>query len=209
MFNKAHIFPIIQAFSGTETVNHFFGQKSTDITIYDRLDLNALESAVKRQVIARKYLPNPWCMTILDDVSEDSNLFARPVVKAIMTKGRHLAMLFILAVQYALDLKPAMRTCIDYLFILPNSIPMDRQKLYENFASIVPTYQDFCDIMDSLEDHMSLVIDNTIASSKIQDRVFYYRADPSIIPDGWKIGCPDAWKFHEERIDPNYQPSII
>lgn len=210
MFYKAHIFPVAQIYSGTESVNHFFATMSTDITIYEKLDLKALENFARRQDISRKYLPNPWCLNILDDVTEDSAFFSKAIFKAAFTKGRHWAMLLILAVQYAMDVKPAMRCCIDYLYILPNSNNNERQSIYDNFgSSAFPTFQDFCDIMDQLEEHEALVIDNTILSGPMKDRVFLYKADPSIIPADWKFGSIEAWEFNKERMDPSYQSSIF
>lgn len=210
MLFKEYICPVIQIFSGTETVNHFYGNRCTDVTIFDKLDMKALEDFIRRQDISRKYLPNPWAIQILDDVTDEPNLMSKPVFNALFKRGRHFVMIHIEAVQYPMDLKPAIRSCVDYLFVLPNSNLSERQKIYENFgAGAIPTFQDFCDIMDSLEEHMALVIDNTIASGKLPDRVFYYVADVSRIPPNWKYGCPESWEFNDERKDPNYQPSLI
>jgi len=211
MLYKAHICPVSQIFSGTESVNHFYQNKSTEITIFDDLDIKAMENFAKRQDLARKYLANPWAIQILDDVTDDPGVMGRPPFHGYYKKGRHWAMIHIICIQYPMDIKPGMRSCIDYVFLLANNILSERQKLYENFASgCFPSFQDFCDVMDQItEDHHALVIDNTKQGGKLQDRVFYFKADLSRVPKDFKVGCPDAYKFNNSRMDPNYNPIIL
>lgn len=211
MMYKAHICPVGQFFSGTETVNHFYEEMVPSVLVYNDLNIKAMETFAKRQDIARKYLPNPWAIQVLDDVTDDPSVLGKPPFGAYFRKGRHWAMIHIECVQYPMDLKPAMRSCVDYIFLMANGILSERQKLYENFGSgSIPTFQDFCDIMDGItEDHTALVIDNTIHSNNVKDRIFYFRADLDRIPRDWKFGCNDAWKFSEDRVDTNYNPSVI
>jgi len=211
MYNKAHIFPICQIFSGTESANHFYASKCPDSLIYDDLDVKALENFAKRQQIAMQYLPNPWALCILDDCSDDASIINRAPFPAYYKKGRHWRMLHILALQYSLDIKPGIRSCVDYAFLLATSNKTDRKKLYENFAAgCIPTFQDFCDIMDTItEDRTALVINNMTTSNKLEDRVFYYKADPTIIPKDFKICCNEAYECNRERKDPNYIPKVL
>jgi len=212
MLHKGHICPVAQVYSGTETVNHFYEKECgvTPITIFHELDTKAMEDFAKRQDIARKHLPVPWTIQVLDDVT-DNDCFGKPPLSAYFKRGRHWAMIHIECIQYPMDVKPAMRSCVDYVFLLANGILSERQKLYENFGSgCIPTFQDFCDIMDGVtEDYTALVIDNTVQSNKMAERVFYYKADISRVPINWKYGCKDAWDFNDERLNPNFQPSII
>lgn len=211
MVYKAHICPVSQIFSGTENVNHFYRDRCTDISVYNELNLKAMEEFAKRQNIARQYLHNPWAIQILDDVVDGDSSLKKPPLGAYYRKGRHWAMIHINAAQYPMDIPPGMRSCIDYIFILANSIISEREKLYENFASgAIPSYQDFCDLMDQLtEDHTALVIDNTSQSSKISERVFFFRSNLDRVPKDFKIGCKDAFDFQKERFDPNYRDSYL
>lgn len=210
MLFKAHICAVSQVFSGTENVNHFYQKRSTDITIFNELDLKAMENFAKRQNIARKYLPNPWAFQVLDDVTDDPYVLKKPPLGAYYRKGRHWALIHINAAQYPMDIPAGMRTCIDYAFIMPNSIISEREKLYENFASgSIPSQNDFNDILDSLDQHEALVIDNTSTSPLIKDRVFRFKADLSRVPSNFKLGCPEAFEFQNERFNPNYTESFI
>ena len=208
---KWHVCPVGQFYNGSEDVNNFYKNIATDITVFNKMDLKAQENFLKRQSLARQYLPNPWAFIVLDDVTDDPSLMKKPLINTFYKRGRHFNLIHILALQYPMDISPGLRTCVDYVFILATAVLGDRKKIYENFASgSIPTFQDFCDIMDVItEDHTALVIDNLTDSNKIEDRVFYFKADPNKIPPGWKIGCPESYEFQEERYDPNYQPSII
>jgi hypothetical protein len=170
-----------------------------------------MEDFAKRQNIARQYLPNPWAFQILDDVTDDPYVLKKKPLGAYYRKGRHWAMIHVNAAQYSMDIPAGMRSCIDYIFILANFIISEREKLYENFASgAIPTYQDFCDLMDQLtEDHTALVIDNTSTSPIITQRVFFFKADLSRVPKNFKVGCNDAFDFHKNRMNPDYVESYI
>lgn len=211
MLYKSHICPVSQIFSGTENVNHFYRERSTDITIFNELDLKAMENFAKRQNIARQYLPNPWAMQVLDDVTDEPSILRKMPFGAFYKKGRHWAMVMVQAVQYPMDIPTGLRSCVDYIFILANGIISEREKIYENFASgCIPSYQDFCDIMDQLtEDHTALVIDNVSQSPIISERVFYFRANLDRIPKDFKVGCNDAFDFQQSRFDSNYKESYL
>jgi len=210
MLYKAHICPISQIFSGTESVNHFYESKSTPITVSNELDLKAMESFAKRQNIARQYLPNPWAMQILDDVVDDPYILKKHPFGAFYRKGRHWAMIHVMGTQYVMDMVAGLRACVDYAFIMPNSNISEREKIYENLASgSIPSQADFNDLMDSLDEHEALVIDNTITSAIMSERVFRFKADLSRVPKDFKIGCADAFDFDKDRRNPNYVDSYI
>lgn len=211
MLYKAHICPVSQIFSGTEDTNHFYAPRSTDITVFEKLDTKAVENFIKRQKIARQYLTNPWAMQILDDCTDDPSIIKTPLFQAIYKRGRHFNMINVNGVQYPMDLGVSIRSCVDYCFLMSNSILSERKKLYENFASgCIPSFRDFCDIMDQVcENHTALVINNMCESNKLEDRLFYFRADKTRIPPNFKLGSHDSFEFDTQRRDPNYVSSVI
>lgn len=211
MLYKAHISPVTQVFSGTENVNHFYAQRTPDITVFNELNLKAMEETAKRQSIATKYLPNPWIMQILDDVTDDPYVLKKHPFGPYYRKLRHWRMIHINAAQYAMDVPAGLRSCIDYVFIMANPIPTEREKIYENFAkSAIPTFQDFCDLMDELtQDMTALVIDNISQSPQISDRVFYFRANLDRVPPNFRVGCRETYAFDEDRRDPNFLESYL
>ena len=117
-------------------------------------------------------------------------------------------MLFILALQYGMDILPVIRTNIDYTFIFREPNERNRKALYENYATIIGSYQDFCDVMDQLtEDYHYIVIDNRKQSNNISDCMYYYKA--RIHPEPFKVGCAEYQQWGEQRYDPKYVAAII
>ena len=117
--------------------------------------------------------------------------------------GRHYNCLYILSLQYGLDIRPAIRSNIDVVFIFREHILKNRKSLYDNYAGIIPDFTLFCQLMDALtEDYHCLVIFNQGTSNNWCDSVYYWKA--TIPPDDWKFGCEDYWKFHEKRYDMQY-----
>jgi len=208
--SKAHIIPVAQVFSGTEDSNHFYSEKMPPICVYNKLDLGAVEQFAVRQKIAKQYLENPWALQIIDDCTDDPKILKKPIFQAYYKNGRHWKMLHILSLQYCLDVSPQIRTNIDFTFILREPNLSNREKLHKNFANCIDHFQDFQEIMDTVtEDYTALVINNTVQSNKIEDCVFWYKADPNRLPSNWKFGHPSAWEFNRERMDPSYTDPFI
>jgi GTPase SAR1 family protein len=207
IYSKKHILAVGQVFSGTEDSNGFFGEFFPESFIYNGLDtsdLTPLENFKKRQKIARKYIEPiggyPWALNVIDDCTYDTTFLKKAIYKEFCKNGRHFAMLHILSLQYCLDIKPEIRVNINGVFILRESRLDIRKKLYENYGGCIPTFEMFCQIMDALTtDYTALYINNMSTSNKIEDTVFYYKANPNAIPKDWKFGCKEFWQFHNER----------
>jgi hypothetical protein len=165
--------------------------------------MEAIKNFVYRQKIAKRFLPNPWAIQIIDDCTDDPSMLRDPIFQAYYKNGRHWNMIHILSLQYSLDILPSIRTNIDYTFIFRESNQRNRKALWENYAGCIPNYQMFQDIMDAItEDFTALVINNRVQSNKIEDCVFWYKAKPDRIPENWKVGHPVSWEFNEARFDP-------
>lgn len=205
MYEKQDIIPFCQVFSGSEDSNSFFSGFSPDICVYPELKDESVQDYIKRQKIAKKYLDNPWGMEIFDDCMEDPAVFRKSLYSGMFKNGRHHKSMYIFGIQYCLDLKPALRSLVDGVFILRETIPATRQKLYENFGAGIPTFELFNDLMDNLtNDYMAMYIRNTgTVSNNLEDIVYYYKAEP--VPDNWRFGAPYFWEFHNERYNPDYE----
>lgn len=193
LYHKKHIFPMALVISGTEESNHSFSRNICPDYIYDTYDEDLITNFITRQKAAKKHLKNPWSVLILDDCTDDPKIFNRKIQLDLYKNGRHYNMLYILALQYCSDIKPAIRTNIDGVFILRDPLVTNRKKIWENYASIIPTLPLFCKLMDSLtEDYCSMFIDNTSKSNNWEECVYYYK--PSIIKKPWKFGSDLMWE---------------
>ena len=69
-----------------------------------------------------------------------------------------------------------------------------------------PNFDSFCQVMDQCtENYECLVIDNTSASNKIEDLVFWYKAD--LLGD-FTVGASEFWEHHSNNFgDSEYTES--
>ena len=125
-----------------------------------------------------------------------------------MVHLRHWKVMLIITMQYPLGIPPNLRTNIDYVFILRENYLSNRKKIWENYASMFPTLESFCSIMDqTTENYECMVISNNAKSNKINDQVFWYKAENR--PD-FKLGAKEYWELSknladddEDEYDPN------
>lgn len=203
---KSHIIPIGMVFSGTEDSNHFWKSVFPDTFVFNGLDMEKLDAFVRRQRLSKQYLKNPWAVLLLDDVMDDPKMLNKPFFHGMYKNGRHWSMFYLLSSQYAMDIRPAIRTNIDCTFILREPNFRNRRCIWENYASVIPDFKDFCQILDSVcTDFTSLVIMNNVQSNNWQDCVFWYKAKP--VPKDWKFGCREFWEFHNDRYNNEYRES--
>lgn len=203
LFNKKHIFPAASVVSGSEENDPEYKDIFPSTFIHTSYSEQIIVDFIQRQKYARKYLENPWAICLLDDCTDDIKIFNSPHQHTMFKRGRHMKSLYIVSLQYALDLKPGLRTCIDWVFILREPNIKMRKIIWENYASIIPDFTIFCSIMDQLtNDFTALVIKNRVQSNNMEDCIFYYKAEKP--PTNFRFGCKDYWKFHEDRFDPNY-----
>jgi hypothetical protein len=201
-YEKKHIFPIGQIYSGTEDSNGFWQTIFPSTFVFNKLNVENIEKLIKRQKYAKKHLPNPWAILLLDDCTDDPKLLNTPLFQNIFKNGRHWKMLFILSLQYAGDIRPVIRTNVDVVFILREPNIRNRMILYNNYASCIPSFSIFCEIMDFITvDYTALVINNASISNDWTDNVFYYKA--KVPPSDFKMGSKAFWEYHYNRCDPD------
>lgn len=202
LYQKRHIFPVGMVFSGSENTSGQWRQLFPDSFVYSKLKLDKLKDFLQRQTLARKHLANPWAVLLLDDCGYDAKLLKNELFKEIFQNGRHYKMLFILALQFPTDIQPSLRACIDYVFIYKNNNQNERKKIYDNYASIIPSFNLFSAIMDEItNDYTALVINNLSTSNDLQDCIYWYKAPP--FPKDFKFGSIDFWNHHYVRYNEN------
>lgn len=207
LYAKKHIFPVAIAMSGTEDSNHFYRSVLPSTFVFNNYDETQVEKFIKRQKIAKDHLENPWAVIILDDCTDDASLFRKPLQNGMYKRGRHWKMWYILSLQYGMDVRPVIRTNVDGVFILREPNMRNRRVMYENYASVIPDFKLFCDILDQItNDYTALYIHNATRSNDWRECVFWYKAKP--IPSDFKFGSDDYWNFHYQRYNPDYVDPI-
>tara|TARA_B110000114_G_C15050049_1_gene380854 strand:+ start:93 stop:908 length:816 start_codon:yes stop_codon:yes gene_type:complete len=205
--------PIGTVISGTEAANCFYGNIVPGLFIHDKYTPEIIHNTLKRQKMVVKRLKqendnfgssaiNPNAFLILDDCLYDASWTRDTNIRSIFMNGRHYKMMFIITMQYALGIPPNLRTNIDYVFILRENYVSNRKRLYENFAGMFPSFEVFCQVMDQCTENFEcLVVHNNAKSNKLEDQVYWYKADPH---DDFKIGAEEFWQHHSNNFNDDY-----
>jgi hypothetical protein len=104
--------------------------------------------------------------------------FADRYAEAVQINGRQWKIFLIRTMQSAGQIPPNIRTCFDIVVLCGTHNLKDKRRMYNCYGTIFPTFQMFCDVFDELtKDCGCMVIENRVYSSKIEDNVFWYKAN--------------------------------
>jgi len=124
----------------------------------------------------------------LDDCLYDKKILRTTSIRDIFMNGRHLRLSVLIACQYVMDMGPDLRTQCDYVFALRENIISNKAKLWKYFFGMFDKYDDFSRVMDHCtENYSCLVLDNTCKTNRLEDCLFWYRADA---PRSFQVGSP-------------------
>lgn len=199
--------------SGTEKMNKFFGYIYPDVFIFDKWTppllkqvLDSQEKIIKHNLkkTGKKTEPiDPHAFLLMDDCFGDDSWKSEEAIKTIFFNGRHYKLCYIITMQYPLGLPPAFRANIDYTFILRETAPENLRRIYDNFCRANLTFPEFKQVLEECTaDRGCLVIDNTSLSNKLEDQVFWYRAEPDEHPryNNWRMGTEKLWKYNKKKV---------
>jgi hypothetical protein len=212
--------PIGTVISGTEEGNGFYGKMVPRLFIHNEYNSAIIENILKRQRTVLKQVKkemetykrttiDPRAFVILDDCLYDNTWSRDKLMRLLFMNGRHWKVMLVITMQYPLGIPPTLRTNIDYVFILRENYIANRKRIYENYAGMFPTFEAFCQVMDQCtENYECLVINNNSKSNKLNDQVFYYKADAH---NDFRLGSKEFWELSkgmpEEDQEEQYDPS--
>jgi hypothetical protein len=211
--------PIGTVISGTEEGNGFYGKHVPKLFIHNEYNTAIIEKILQRQrqvlkqmrkdeEMYRRSTIDPRTFVILDDCLYDSSWSKDKMMRLLFMNGRHWKVMLIITMQYPLGIPPNLRTNIDYVFILREPYITNRKRIYENYAGMFPTFESFCQVMDQCTENFEcLVINNNAKSNKLQDQIFWYKADPH---GDFKLGSREFWELSKnigsDDEDESYDP---
>jgi hypothetical protein len=199
--------PIGTVISGTEAGNGFFGKHVPKLFIHDEYNTAIVENILKRQKAVLKQIKkektaygrsniDPRAFVILDDCLYDNKWAKDKVMRLLFMNGRHWKIMLIITMQYPLGVPPNLRTNIDYVFILREPYITNRKRIYENYAGMFPTFESFCQVMDQCtENYECLVINNNAKSNKLEEQIFWYKAQSH---GDFKLGSKEFWELSKD-----------
>jgi hypothetical protein len=212
--------PIGTVISGTEEGNGFYGNMVPKLFIHNEYQTIIIENILKRQKKVLKEIKkemaaynkttiDPRAFVILDDCLYDKTWSKDKFMRLLFMNGRHWKLMLIITMQYPLGIPPELRTNIDYVFILREPYVSNRKRIYDNYAGMFPSFESFCQVMDQCtENYECLVINNNVKSNKLQDQVFWYKAEAH---RDFKLGSKQFWELSKnitsDDEDEEYDPS--
>ena len=189
LFNCQACFPVGTVISGTEVANEFFQHMVPSKLIHDKYKPDIVMNTIKRQLAVKTHRNgdknksggnsnvDPRAFLILDDCLYDSTWIREESTRYVFMNGRHIDLMTIITMQYPLGITPNLRTNVDFIFILRETMINNRKRIYDNYAGMFPTFEMFCNFMDQCtEDYNCLVICNGVSSNRLEDQVFWYKA---------------------------------
>jgi hypothetical protein len=214
--------PIGTVISGTEEGNGFYTKMVPKLFIHNEYNTAIIENVLKRQRTVLKQIKKEMesfkrttidgrAFVILDDCLFDSSWTRDKMMRLLFLNGRHWKIMLIITMQYPLGIPPMLRTNVDFVFILRDNYIANRKRIYENYAGMFPTFESFCQVMDQCtENYECLVINNNSKSNKLQDQVFWYKAENH---NDFRLGSKEFWEMsksiNSDDEDEKYDPGAV
>jgi len=195
-------FPVGAAISEKEDTDAFYSSFIPSLFVHDEFNPAIISNVLKRQDAMTKQIRKETetcgeseidrrAFIVMDDCMYDDTWISDKVTRSLFMNGRYYGLLSVLALQPYTSIPSVLRGQVDYVFILRENQFSARRTIYEQFASIFPTFELFSQIMDQCtEDYECLVIHNGAKTNKIEDCVFWYKA--ATRPE-FKIGSRKHW----------------
>jgi hypothetical protein len=193
--------PVGVVVSPTERANGYFEKFIPKMLIYDDLEEKLVSKFLNRQINITKDKKrdlekhgsstiDPRAFLILDDCMYNKAIMKDKNIRCIFMNGRHYKIFLLITMQHGLGLPPDLRSNIDYVFIFRNNIVKEREKIYNHYAGMFPTFDVFNQVMNQCtENYECLVIDNKTQSNNINDNVYWYKAQDS----NYKMCSQNLW----------------
>ena len=204
LFHQQDI-PIGTVISGTEAGNGFYSAHVPKLFIHEEYSTAIIENILKRQRLVIKQMKketeqfrrpsqiDPRTFVILDDCLYDGSWTKDKMMRLLFMNGRHWKVMLIITMQYPLGIPPNLRTNIDYVFILREPYIANRKRIWENYAGMFPTYESFAQVMDQCTENFEcLVVNNNAKTNKLQEQIFWYKAQPH---GDFRLGAREFWEL--------------
>lgn len=197
------------AFNGTESSNHYYSEMMPKSFIYEDFDPEVLRKFVLRQTYAtQQRQKNPQGFVIFDDMMYcQRNLIKDPNVRALIFNGRHINALVLQTQQFSLEIPPAIRTNIDYVFAFRDVVVSNVERLWRHYFGVFPDLATFRAVFNSVtDDYGCLVLDNTIKATTIEECCYWYKAKPR---PKFTVCSKSVWKLDKKIYNQSHDKILL
>jgi hypothetical protein len=199
--------PLVICQSGTEEGNGFFSSIVHPLFIYNKFEPEVLIQLVNHQKRKAKILKakgkdlkteiSEHVCVILDDLAYNKDVMKLEAIREIMFNGRHYGITLIITFQFMMDMKPEIRTNVDYIIVCKENKKDNIDRLYKYFFSCFDKISDFKKTFNACtNDYGCIVLDNTSGSERIEDQVYWYKAR---LDRNYKF-CAEKWAMWDAKL---------
>ena len=185
LYTKKNI-PFGVAISPTDEMNPFFAKFMPKGLIAGEYEPSIVDRVLNRQGKIKNMRDNggPEAskldtrgFLVLDDCLADAKKWKNSSqINTVVLNGRHYDLLFLLTLQYPRGVGPTIRTNADFIIINKGYCGKNLKIVYEDFVGCFDNFSTFKQVYQSLGPYECLVLDNLSQSSKLEDKVFWYKA---------------------------------
>lgn len=184
----------VLAMAPTEDTLRMFREFLPESCIFDHFSQEKLDRTVslQRELVNRGR--KRTVLVLLDDCMYQKSVLKSTSMRSIFFNGRHDNISLLCAAQYMMDVDVSLRTNIDYIFTMRETILTNRQKLYKYYFGQFKKFDDFDRVMIACtQSYKCLVLDGTLSSTEPTDSVLWYKASTSL--PAFRLCRPIYWKF--------------
>ena len=175
--------PAAVVISPTEQSNRFYSDMIPPLFIHDEYSSDIVDKLVTRQKKVTKESKrdpdiDPRCLMVMDDCLYDASSWSKDKrIREIFMNGRHFNITYCLSTQYVLGFPPQLRSQVDFVFLLRETMVRNKRLLFDNFAGMFNSFDVFNTVMNQVcQDYNCLVINMSSNSDRLEDQVYWYKA---------------------------------
>lgn len=141
---------------------------------------------------------DPSGFLVMDDCLSQMKSWARDqTIREILMNARDYKLTYLLSMQTPIGIPTDLRLNLDYVFLLKEDSSINRKKLYNNYASLFPTFESFDKVFtECTKDFGCMIIANNVATT-IQEKVFRFKANDC----KFIFGSPAFQNIHKHFYD--------
>ena len=184
----------VLAMAPTEDTLRMYREFVPESCIFDHFSQEKLERVVsiQRELVNRG--KKRTVLIILDDCLYQKGVLKSTAMRSIFFNGRHDNISLMCAAQYMMDVDVSLRTNIDYIFTMRETILTNRQKLFKYYFGQYKRFEEFDRVMQACtQNYKALVLDGTISCTEPTESVMWYKASTEI--PHFHLCRPVYWKL--------------
>ena len=210
--------PIGTVICPTESANSAYGAIIPSLFIHEEYTPDLINNVVTRQKLMPKRIDkekalygkssiDPRAFLILDDCLYDGCWKRDENIKYIFTKKDQHNIFLAITMGFPVGISQDLMSNVDFIFIFCENNLGNRRRIYESYASIFSTFEEFCDTLTQLtNNYKCLVIDNCSKSNKLEERIFWYEAEEH---PQFTIGSKEFWITQNENTDDEQEDELF